>query len=433
MELVCPPLCLTLTTASIIFTIFFLSLIWYHWKDFRSTICTSSDSDDIKHSNLHLSTKIITWNKISSILTFCILLLYVGAFAPLSMNSIILTLGDNLSCRVMLYLFGGLTHLARYVLYCLFVARLQIAYINSKYKYSLKKIIFPLYILIILWIAVVGISLFSGLVQPTPETWLKWNPNEKRCDFDAKKGSAQWVSLPADLFFTTTCLILFVKPARLIVQHQNDYQENSYNGQINVGTKFKLLTEKYCKLASIALISNIILHTVWFMTPEIKTDLVYAGLVLLAMTDGAINVICMLLLTTKHDKLYDVLCCPRLYLCTCIWKSTKNSNDHDLHTFSQSPSSDDSTHTSIKIMTDGNRKNINTINYEAKNKSQVVIKTPAQNMNLENNVSNEPATTIVLKNSDSNCKSNSMYHDQSRRNTATENTSRIFSVTSANR
>ena len=138
------------------------------------------------------------------------------------------------------------------------------------------------------------------------DDWVHWNdnPNKLQCDLRVSK-SGQIFFLPADIFFTVVCLVLFVKPAREIVSNlqSKDNKDNSYS---DPASKFKFLTEKYCKLTSITLISNILINMLFVIFPSPSSVVMYGIIVDILILDNATNVICMLLLSGKHHDLHFV-------------------------------------------------------------------------------------------------------------------------------
>eukprot|EP01084_Bolivina_argentea_P308589 533651_1 len=97
-------------------------------------------------------------------------------------------------------------HITRCTLYAILVIRIHIGFSNSMYSYSQKHIIYPLFILIILWfITALSFDIISNVVNG------KYNIKYQTCS-PIFKSYAVIVSGTFDVLFCTILLILFIRP-----------------------------------------------------------------------------------------------------------------------------------------------------------------------------------------------------------------------------
>lgn len=234
----------------------------------------------------------IRWTKIGKTFTYLGLLFYIFQTLTITIQPFEPARSDE-SCDIWEFFATAFYHWSKSCLYALFIARLQIGFSNSAHSYSKQKIIYPLYILLFIYVIVATIADYTD-VHST------WNNETKSCEPEW----AVWgllLTVGCDLFFTIICLVLFTRPLCKLAEYSKQ-EKNPGNAR-----KFEVVVRKYSTLVSIAVISSIVML---FVAAGIDSSDITQATVLqtLIMMDNFINVCCMFLLSSTHNKLYGSLC-----------------------------------------------------------------------------------------------------------------------------
>ena len=323
-----------------------LSFGYYHWQK----------PDKVAH-HLKRMSGLKRWNKVAKTFAYltlfmCTLLSFQIAAAP-----IIGIAPNDAYCQIRVYC-GALTyHWSKGCVYGVLIARLRIAYVNRKFSYSTRRVIYPFYGLLFIYFVCICILDATQIVS-------HYEPNKKWCHVDYSIWQVI-ATLIFDSIFIIVCLILLIKPLQTNLRRDNSVNSInndslrkpkisnnniSYDSETDTNTsgstktntstastntnsmtiittsgniendrkrrdieaKFKLghVISKYRKLSLVTQLSTSISMGFYTIGLNDINNNVYiasiAGGVLLI--DNVISVIFVFLFSSKHNDLYDKLC-----------------------------------------------------------------------------------------------------------------------------
>ena len=288
------------TSINSIVTLIQLAIAWHYRKDVINAMGKGPVADTNRHRKLH------TNKKVAAYLTAITVLAYIGQSILRTLYAPIINFfANDIACVIYIYLLHISYHWSKASLYALLTARLHLSYVNTRYEYSLNKVIYPLYLSTIAFIILTGIGDYF-------EVKSSWSSEFRWCDTD----QATWgilVTIGWDMIATIVCLILFIRPLRKMMKQIKQARKES-NYSVNTKTKNNnnnknknkiqddtpKLIRKYCILTGIALVTSIIpvLLAFIFETLLIGDSLVQIGTIIFYAAlslDNLTNVICVLL------------------------------------------------------------------------------------------------------------------------------------------
>lgn len=214
---------------------------------------------------------------------------------------------NDASCELLEFFATGFYHWSKASLYGLFVKRLTVGFKGSIHEYSNKLIIYPLFLIVTLYVSFA--TYFDYFFVKS-----EWIENEFECN-------PQWplwgvyLTLLIDFIFSIICVTLFVRPLCKLANYSN----NELN-EPKQALRIDFLVRKYCTLVCVAIASSLtmLLLAGAFSDGNSITDAIRRSII---MIDNLFNVVCMVLLSHKHNAIYRSLC-P-----LCIPKKFKKHNN----------------------------------------------------------------------------------------------------------
>ena len=315
-----------------------LSFGYYHWQKPDKVI-----------NHLKSMSRVKTWNTVAKTFAYLTLFMYTLLSLQIATAPMIGVAPNDFHCQIRAY-WGVLTyHWSKGCVYGVLIARLRMAYLNTKFSYSRIRVIYPFYALLFIYFLSTGILDTTQIVS-------YYESKEKWCDVDYPRLGLIG-TLIFDSIFIIVCLILLIKPLHTSVNQENinninsnDNKRNkpkieniiaSYESETGTGSthgsrsasenvntktstsgtsrkrgdthaKFKLaiVISKYRKLAVMTLLSTIISMGFYVIASNNINNNVYIASIAggAILIDNVISVIFAFLFDSKHDDLYDKLC-----------------------------------------------------------------------------------------------------------------------------
>eukprot|EP01084_Bolivina_argentea_P187579 323073_1 len=191
----------------------------------------------------------------------------------------------NISCDLIEIFSVFSYHLCKLSLYIVLILRIKVAFSESVYYDTIQKILYFLYMALLIYISLVlygdftaikgdilytSTNMYYCLLLPMP-TW----------------GIAAFLIL--DIIVSFTCCAVFVYPLKKLLKSTNERSQQTY---IEIIRKHAILT-------STAIISTFVFT---FLNAVLSTGFV-------VLLDNVVNALCILLMSSWYSNLYDRLCC----------------------------------------------------------------------------------------------------------------------------
>lgn len=223
------------------------------------------------------------WVHLSDGLTFAVLGVFTfnAIFITLQLWSVLSPTNTPwLSCSVMELILNATYQLCKLLIYLIFITRLELAFFGTEYAYDRRWILF-LYGACILYYV---ISVYLQII--TIESHWMYSPDTWCTIF-----FPEWliaIIMIFDVLISLITLVMFIRPFRILLSKIDGFIKD--NG-------FHHLMSKYIILSMITILSTLIgFLATWF------------GFAILLGIDDLVNVTCVVLLTTIHDRDYRWLC-----------------------------------------------------------------------------------------------------------------------------
>eukprot|EP01084_Bolivina_argentea_P268142 455371_1 len=237
------------------------------------------------------------------VLTISLMSIYLTETASITAMKLDMNPEDAILCgwwhriNVILY------HITRYMLYALLILRLHISFNGSIFGYSVKFVILPLYITIIIFF-------ISQLIADTFGVSGYYNEKRETC---APLFAFYVVAMSGciDFIYSVLSLILFIRPLIYLnkieatmsqmpqIQDANKTSDQCKKNTLDTNP-FAELIPRYALLVIISIGSTLILHFV-ILVYESSTDITNP-------LDNVINVWCVILINKANIPVYNKLC-----------------------------------------------------------------------------------------------------------------------------
>ena len=310
-----------------------LSFGYYHWQ-----------KPDRVAYHLKSMPRLKRWNKVAKTFAYLTLLMYTLLSLQLATTLMIGIAPNDVHCQIRTYWAVLTYHWSKGCVYGVLIARLRIAYVNTKFSYSRSRVIYPFYGLLFIYFVSAGILDVTQIDS-------HYESHEKWCDAHYPTWGLVG-TLIFDSVIIIVCLVLLIKPLHTSVNEDNNIDQpkissnSSFESETGSGStrgsrsvfahigtitiantstttignnsekkketqaKFKLVIGKYRKLAVVTLLSTLISMGFYTIASNDINNNVYiasfAGGV--TLIDSVISVIFVFLFSSKHDDLYDKLC-----------------------------------------------------------------------------------------------------------------------------
>lgn len=181
------------------------------------------------------------------------------------------------------YLRGAAYEMGKFSLYAVWITQIHISYKESAYKYSLKRVIIPLYIL-----DVVFIVLFLCVLNP-PISDSTTDGYECRMKYNIFKFG---IIALFDIFFSVTTLVLFIRPLTLLI---GTWRSRGDSGGSTVYRLIHVLIKKTILIVLTIVSSNVLLFCEFAGVPLVPVD-------------DVVNTVCILMMLSMHQDIYTKCC-----------------------------------------------------------------------------------------------------------------------------
>ena len=188
---------------------------------------------------------------------------------------------DTFNCYTIELILNVTFQFCKLCIYAIFILRIQLAFAFTAYAYN-KYIISLLYLFILSYFIISVVLQIINLKSDwmySPDTWCKtYFP-----------GWLVAMILSCDIIISVLTLIMFIRPLRILLKQIDGIVKDN---------AFHILISKYLILSTVAILSTLIgfIGTAAF------------GWTILLGVDDMINVSCIVLITTIHDRDYRWLC-----------------------------------------------------------------------------------------------------------------------------
>lgn len=188
--------------------------------------------------NSDYSAQKIKWSKICLIFTIMTWFMYFIRSCVYIITPFIANIQSDSACNVEIKLKNISYRLSSSFLYCLIISRLRMAYVNTKFSYSLHQVILPLYFVVFAFTCGFGVGDYIFLKN-------YWSYDRKVCVAEFPAGGII-ITILYELSFGIICILLFIAPLKKM---QAEFNKSNISVMKSTFTKLSQFTiRKYTTL-----------------------------------------------------------------------------------------------------------------------------------------------------------------------------------------